>query len=102
MPLSVDEHAELQATARALELSVVLALDPLADVTFARRVAAERGLPPGATAPLASIELAPRGMTTHTPSFQLFAAGRLVGPVLYGYRDRATLTAALTAILDAP
>ena len=102
MPLSVDEHAEVQAAARALDLSVVLVLDPLADVAFARRVAIERGLPPGAAAPLASIELAFRGMTTHAPSFQLFAAGRLVGPVLYGYRDRASLAVALTAILGAP
>jgi hypothetical protein len=99
MPLSVDEHAELQAAAAGLKLSVAAVLDPAADPDYARRVARERGLPDSVLQPLASVELAFRGMTTHAPSVQVFAEGRLVGPVLYGYRDRATARLAIEAVL---
>jgi hypothetical protein len=99
MPLSVDQHAVLTAVAQELGLEVVLLLDPTADGNYAARVAGERGLPPGATRPLGGIELAMRGITTHTPSLQVFAAGRLVGPVLYGYRGSAALRDALERVI---
>jgi hypothetical protein len=95
MPLSVDQHAVLAEVARDLGLVVVPLLDPAADSDYAARVARERGLTEEVTRPLGGIELAFRGMTTHTPSLQLFAAGTLVGPVLYGYRAAAALRAAL-------
>lgn len=101
MPLSVDEYAELQHAAAALDLSLVVVLDPAADAGYASRVAAERGLPESALLRLASVELAFRGMTTHAPSVQVFAAGRLVGPVLFGYRDRETARAAIAQVLAA-
>lgn len=99
MPLSVDEYAELQDAAAALKLSLVAVLDPAADAGYARRVAAARGLPESALVRLASIELAFRGMTTHAPSVQVFADGRLVGPVLFGYRNRESARAAIARVL---
>lgn len=99
MPLSVDQHAVLARVAPDLGLTVVALLDPAADPDYAARVSRERGLPPDATRPLGGVELALRGMTTHTPSLQVFTGGRLVGPVLYGYRSEAPLRAALTALL---
>jgi hypothetical protein len=102
MPLSVDQHAVLAEVARELDLRVVPLLDPGADPAYAAAVARERGLAAGATRPLGGIELAYRGMTTHTPSLQLFAGGRLIGPVLYGYRNAAALRESLRAVLTAP
>lgn len=99
MPLSVDQHAVLARVAPDLSLTVISLLDPAADPDYAARVSRERGLPAEATRPLGGVELALRGMTTHTPSLQVFAGGRLIGPVLYGYRSEAPLRAALTALL---
>ena len=99
MPLSVDQHAVLADVARELGLVVVPVLDPAADRAYADRVALERGLSPESTRPLAGVELAFRGMTTHTPSLQVFAAGELAGPVLYGYRNAAALRLALETTL---
>jgi hypothetical protein len=99
MPLSVDQHAVLAVVARELGLTVVPLLDPAADSGYAARVARQRGLPPEATRPLGGIELAFRGMATHAPSLQVFAAGRLVGPVLYGYRATDALRATLEQTL---
>jgi hypothetical protein len=95
MPLSVDQHAVLAEVARDLGLVVVPLLDPAADRDYADRVARERGLGAESTRPLGGVELAFRGMTTHTPSLQLFAGGQLVGPVLFGYRNAAALRLAL-------
>ena len=99
MPLSVDQHAILARVARDLGLTVVPLLDPAADPDYGARVARERGLPAEATRPLGGVELAFRGMTTHTPSLQVFTGGRLVGPVLYGYRSEEPLRAALEGVL---
>jgi hypothetical protein len=99
MPLSVDQHAVLAGVARELGLTVIPLLDPAADGAYAVRVVRERGLPQDVARPLGGIELAFRGMTTHTPSLQVFADGRLVGPVLYGYRGAAALRAALETTL---
>jgi hypothetical protein len=99
MPLSVDQHAVLAEVARELGMVVIAVLDPSADPGYAARVAGERRLPPDATLPLGGVELAFRGMTTHTPSLQLFAGGRLIGPVLYGYRSATALRAAIEQTL---
>jgi hypothetical protein len=99
MPLSVDQHAVLTRVAEDLGLAVIALLDPAADPDYAARVAREGRLAPEATRPLGGVELAFRGMTTHTPSLQAFANGRLVGPVLYGYRSDGLLRAALGAAL---
>lgn len=98
MPLSVDQHAVLARVARDLNLTVVSLLDPAADRGDAARVASDRGLPAGSTRPLGGVELAFRGMTTHAPSLQAFAGGRLIGPVLSGYRSEEALRAALDAV----
>jgi hypothetical protein len=95
MPLSVDQHAVLASVAGDLGLEVEMLLDPGADAAYAARMVRERNLPASALRPLGGIELALRGMTTHTPSLQLFADGKLVGPVLYGYRNGAALRLAL-------
>jgi hypothetical protein len=95
MPLSVDQHAVLVSVAGDLGLEVETLLDPGADADYAARAARERNLPASALRPLGGIELALRGMTTHTPSLQLFADGKLVGPVLYGYRNGAALRLAI-------
>jgi hypothetical protein len=99
MPLSVDQHAVLARVARDLGLTVVPLLDPGADPDYAARVVQERGLPAEAARPLGGVELAFRGMATHTPSLQVFSGGRLVGPVLYGYRGEVPLRAAIEAAL---
>jgi hypothetical protein len=99
MPLSVDQHAVLAGVARDLGLAVVPLLDPGADLGYAARVARERDLPAEAVRPLNGIELAFRGMTTHPPSLQLFAGGRLVGPVLRGYRSAEALRETLEVTL---
>jgi hypothetical protein len=99
MPLSVDQHVVLADVARELGLEVVPLLDPGADAGYAAQVARARNLPASATRPLGGIELAFRGMTTHTPSLQLFAGGRLVGPVHYGYRSAAALRQTLESVL---
>jgi hypothetical protein len=102
MPLSVDQHAVLADVARDLGLDVVPLLDPAADAGYAAQVARARNLPAGATRPLGGIELAFRGMTTHTPSLQVYAGGTLIGPVLYGYRGAAALRQTLDGVLSAP
>jgi hypothetical protein len=99
MPLSVDQHAVLASVAGGLGLAVEALLDPQADVGYAARVARERNLPAAALRRLGGIELALRGMTTHTPSLQVFAGGELVGPVLYGYRNAEALRSALEKTL---
>jgi hypothetical protein len=88
MPLSVDAVLDLAALTEELGLGLVPLLDPAADAAYAKAVGRERGLPPSALRPLGGVELAFRGMTTHAPSLQAFADGRLVGPVLPGYRGR--------------
>ncbi|MGE0463231.1 MAG: hypothetical protein AB7Q16_17840 [Vicinamibacterales bacterium] len=100
MPLSVDQYEVLASVTRDMGLAFVAVLDPVADPGYARRVARERGLPEAALQPLAGIELAFRGMTTHAPSVQVFADGRLVGPVLYGYRAADTARLAIRGVLD--
>lgn len=100
MPLSVDQYEVLAAVAREMGLALVPVLDPVADTGYARRVATERGLPEAALQPLAGIELAFRGMTTHAPSVQVFSGGRLVGPVLYGYRSVDAARLAIRGVLD--
>jgi len=102
MPLSVDQHAVLAAVTRDLGMALVVALDPSADAGYARRVARERGLPEAALRPLAGIELPFRGMTTHAPSVQVFTDGRLVGPVLYGYRAPEAARLAIQRALGEP
>jgi hypothetical protein len=99
MPLSVDAYGILEALTREMGLRLVAVLHPDADLAYARSIAAERGLPSGALRLLGGIELAFRGMTRHAPSFQVFAEGRLAGPVLPGYKDRATLRLAIERAL---
>jgi hypothetical protein len=89
----------LAVVARDLGLVVVPLLDPAADREYADRVARERGLDWQSTRPLGGVELAFRGMTTHTPSLQVFAGGELQGPVLFGYRNAAALRLALEGAL---
>jgi hypothetical protein len=100
MPLSIDMHAELVAVTRDLGLSLVTLLDPGADATYAASAARERALPESALRPLGGIELAFRGLTVHAPSLQVFMKGRLVGPVLPGYRDGPTLRLAIERVLS--
>jgi hypothetical protein len=102
MPLSVDQYAILRSAATDLGLAFVPMLDPVADAGYAERIAAERGLRIEALRPLRGIELAFRGMTTHTPSVQLFSGGRLVGPVLFGYRGAEGMRAAILGALGRP
>jgi hypothetical protein len=99
MPLSVDQYGVLAAVTKELSLSLVAVLDPGADVEFARRVAAERQMPASAVQPIGGIELAFRGMTTHAPSAQVFAEGKLKGRVLYGYRSHEAARLAIAEVL---
>ena len=86
MPLSVDGHAAVAAAARARGLTVEALLDPAADRAFAAAQAAARGLPASAVRVADAVELQFRELTLHAPSAAVFAGGRLVGPVLRGYR----------------
>jgi hypothetical protein len=100
MPLSVDAYGVLEALTREMDLDFVAVLHPDADPSYARSVAVERGIPASALRPLGGIELAFRGITTHAPSLQVFAAGRLAGPIVRGYRDGPALRAAIERALD--
>jgi hypothetical protein len=86
MPLSVDGHAALATAARARGLTVEALLDPAADRAFAATEAADRGLPASALRVADAVELQFRELSLHAPSAAVFAGGRLVGPVLRGYR----------------
>jgi hypothetical protein len=99
MPLSVDAYGVLEALSREMGLELVAVLHPDADPSYARSIAAERGIPPSALRVLGGIDLAFRGMTRHAPSFQVFARGRLAGPVLPGYKDREALRLAIERAL---
>jgi hypothetical protein len=99
MPLSVDAYEALEALTREMSLDFIAVLHPDADPSYAQSVALERGIPSSALRPLGGIELAFRGITRHAPSLQVFAAGRLAGAVVPGYRDRASLRAAIERAL---
>ena len=87
MPLSVSGMRSLESATGQLGIALEPLLDPLADARYAMQTAAAEGLPPAALRPLASVELTFRDLTTHAPSIQVFADGRLVGGMLPGYRD---------------
>ena len=99
MPLSVDQYDVLVGVTKELGLSLIAVLDPGANVDYARRVASERQMPSSAAQSIGGIELAYRGMTTHAPSVQVFADGKLKGRVLYGYRSHDAARLAITAVL---
>jgi hypothetical protein len=101
MPLSVDAHEVLQALTREMGIALVAILDPESDSSYALEVARERGMPAETLRPLGGIELAFRGLTTHAPSIQVFSGGRLAGPVVPGYRDRAGFRLAIERLLGA-
>lgn len=87
MPLSVSGYDSISAAADRLGLPLVPLLDPMADAGYAATTATAAGIPEVALRPLASIELTFRNLTTHAPSIQLFAGGRLLDAMLPGYRD---------------
>jgi hypothetical protein len=101
MPLSIDAYAVLEALTREMGLDLVPMLDPASDPAYARAVALERGMPASALRPLGGIELTFRGITTHAPSVQVFTQGRLAGPVVPGYRDRAGFRLSIERALGA-
>lgn len=86
MPLSVDGFAALVTAARTRGLRLEPLLDPAADRAFATTQAAARGLPTAALRVADAVELQFRELALHAPSAAVFADGRLVGPVLRGYR----------------
>jgi hypothetical protein len=86
MPLSVQGHAAVATAAQARGLTVEALLDPAADRAFAATEAADRGLPASALRVADAVELQFRELSLHAPSAAVFAGGRLVGPVLRGYR----------------
>ena len=86
MPLSVDGWAELTRAAASRRLTVEPLLDPQADRGFAAAASAGGRLPPSALRVVDSVELQFRELALHAPSIAVFAGGRLVGPLLRGYR----------------
>ena len=99
MPLSVDAYAVLDALTREMGIALVAILHPAADSAYARSVALERAMPASSLLPLSGIELAFRGITTHAPSIQAFAGGRLQGPVVPSHRDPAGFRLAIERAL---
>jgi hypothetical protein len=99
MPLSVSGYHAAAAAAERLGVSLVALLDPGADEGYSRRVAREEGIPEESLHPVRSIELAFRDLALHAPSIQVFAEGRLVGPVVPGSRDVAGFEAAIRRYL---
>jgi hypothetical protein len=89
MPLSVDGHAHVARAAGARGLALHVLLDPNADSAFAASSAADAALPASALRVADSVELQFRELVLHAPAAALFANGRLVGPVLRGYRTAA-------------
>jgi hypothetical protein len=86
MPLSVDGWAELMRAAASRRLTVEPLLDPQADRGFAAASTAGGRLPASALRVVDSVELQFRELALHAPSVAVFAGGRLVGPLLRGYR----------------
>lgn len=86
MPLSVDGYAQALAAARAHGLSVEPLLDPASNRAFAAESVAAGRLPATALRVVDAVELQFRELPLHAPALLAFRDGRLVGPVLRGYR----------------
>ncbi len=101
MPLSISGYRSISAATARLGLALVPLLDPRADPDYAVAAVTEAGMPAAALHPLASIELTFRNLTTHAPSVQIFAGGRLLDAMLPGYRDAEYYAQYITARLAA-
>jgi hypothetical protein len=102
MPLSVDGYAEIAAAARGRGLVVEPLLDPASDRAFASTVMRDRRLPANARRVADSVELQFRELPLHAPAVQVFSGGRLVGPVLRGFRTADEYGAFLDRVLSRP
>jgi hypothetical protein len=102
MPLSVDGHAHVARAAGARGLALHVLLDPDADSAFAAAAVENGALPAAALRVADSVELQFRELALHAPAAALFAHGRLVGPVLRGYRTAAEYAEFFDRALGAP
>lgn len=97
MPLSVDGYDHAAAAASESGLFFLPAVDPHADLGFARRTATERGWPAESARPFSAVELVYRGLTTHSPA--LTVVGRdWPRDVIFGYRESLAYRAFITRI----
>lgn len=87
MPLSVDGLPEIEEAARMTGSSLVEVTDPSSDRRFVDEVCRERGIPPEARRPLASLELLFRDLAVHAPTILAFDEEKVSAP-LPGYRNR--------------
>jgi hypothetical protein len=102
MPLSVDGYAQLVTAAGPRGLAVEPLLDAAADRRFADTSRTPGGLPESALRVVDSVELQFRELPLHAPAIAVISRGRLVGPVLRGYRTAAEYGAFFDRVLPAP
>ena len=87
MPLSIDAVDQVTQAGRALDVGVVVVLDPRADREYAAAAAAEARLPPEALRAARAVTLMRADAFQHSPAIVAFADGRQVGPPIFGFRS---------------
>ncbi len=98
MPLSVEGMAQARILAERRGLSLTVLLDPAANETLARSVAAQHAWSPDTALVADSTELRFRDVLVHAPTLQAFAAGRLVGSAFPGHHTSEEYAAYLDRI----
>jgi hypothetical protein len=86
MPLSVDGYAEIRAAAEALNIAVTPVLNGHANIGYAHDRARRVDMPAAGFARNRSVELNMRALNVHAPAILIYAHGRIVSPVIPGFR----------------
>lgn len=86
MPLSVDGYAEIRAAAEALDIAVTPVLNGHTNIDYAHDRARRVDMPAAGFAENRSVELNLRALNVHAPAILIYAHGRIVSPVIPGFR----------------
>jgi hypothetical protein len=86
MPLSVDGYEEIRAAAEALHIAVTPVLNEHANIGYAHDRARRVAMPTAGFAVNRSVELNMRALNVHAPAILIYAHGRIVSPVIPGFR----------------
>lgn len=87
MLLAVDGVNELADITKALGVTYTPLLDPKANIRFANKTVAERGLPQKSLTVARALEFQFRDMYIHSPTLLLYKDGKIIGPSIPGYRS---------------
>ena len=86
MPLSIDAVHQVTLAARALDVGVVVVLDPRADRAYAATAAVAARLPLEALQAAHALKLLQADAFQHSPAIVAFADGQQAGPPIFGFR----------------